>query len=80
MLAESAGHYRYSQASVLGCLWITNTWGVPLATVTAGLILLARPRSSIRMTVVQGALILSAAAFVAFPFQANYVPGLWRTS
>jgi uncharacterized membrane protein len=55
-------------------LWITNTWGVPLATMTAGLILLARPRSSIRMTVVQGALILSAAAFVAFPFQANYVP------
>jgi len=58
----------------LGCLWITNTWGVPLATVTAGLILLARPRSSIRMTVVQGALILSPAAFVALPFQANYVP------
>ncbi len=59
---------------VLGCLWITNTWGVPLATVTAGLVLLARPRCSIRMTVVQGALVLSAAAFVAFPFQANYVP------
>jgi len=59
---------------VLGCLWITNTWGVPLATVTAGLVLLARRRCSIRMTVVQGALILSAAAFVAFPFQANYVP------
>jgi len=58
----------------LGTLWITNTWGVPLAVLVAALVLVVGVRFRGRCLIETGAAIAVPAVIVALPFQMTYVP------
>lgn len=57
----------------LGCLWITNTWSVPLALLAGAVVLLVGKRWSGRQRVQAVAAVLVPAVVVALPFQMTYV-------
>ncbi|MDW8058964.1 MAG: DUF2298 domain-containing protein [Thermomicrobium sp.] len=59
---------------VLGCVWITNTWSVPLAVVVAALAFACRWGTDVRRSIGLGIVGLALAMLVALPFQRLYVP------
>ncbi len=58
---------------LLGCLWITNTWSLPLAVLVAGLVIVATRRESAARLIGKSLLALALASIVALPFQRTYV-------
>ncbi len=58
---------------LLGCLWITNTWSLPLAVLVAALAVVATRRESAGRLIGKSLLALVLASLVALPFQRTYV-------
>lgn len=60
--------------AILGILWLTNTWSVPLAALLAVAGLVLTKAQALRRRVLLGALVLVTAVASALPFQLTYVP------
>ncbi len=59
---------------LLGCLWITNTWAVPLAALTAVLVLVGRRQLGFSRAALLIGLLGCVAVVIAIPFQRTYIP------
>lgn len=59
---------------LLGCLWITNTWALPLAALTVVLVAAIRWWPTVSRTALHIGLLGCVAVVVALPFQVTYIP------